>query len=149
MQNREWDAVVIGGGAAGLSAAQMLGRARRRTLVIDEGSPRNRFAAHMHGVLGHDGIEPQALLARGRDELDRYGVHVEKGAVADIRDEGAVLRLTRVDGTVDTARAVIATGCGRAVAGSTSCGATACCTARTATASRSPALGWACSQRRR
>lgn len=107
MQNREWDAVVIGGGAAGLSAAQMLGRARRRTLVIDEGSPRNRFAAHMHGVLGHDGIEPQALLARGRDELDRYGVHVEKGAVADIRDEGAVLRLTRVDGTVDTARAVI------------------------------------------
>jgi thioredoxin reductase len=84
MQNREWDAVVIGGGAAGLSAAQMLGRARRRTLVIDEGSPRNRFAAHMHGVLGHDGIEP-SRLARGRDELDRYGVHVEKGAVADIR----------------------------------------------------------------
>ncbi|RKS93093.1 thioredoxin reductase [Microbacterium sp. AG790] len=107
MQNREWDAVVIGGGAAGLSAAQMLGRARRRTLVIDGGSPRNRFAAHMHAVLGHDGIDPQALLARGRDELDRYGVHVEKGAVAGIRDEGAVLRLTRVDGTVDTARAVI------------------------------------------
>lgn len=107
MQNREWDAVVIGGGAAGLSAAQMLGRARRRTLAIDEGSPRNRFAAHVHAVLGHDGIDPQALLARGRDELDRYGVHVEKGAVADIRDEGAVLRLTRVDGTVDTARAVI------------------------------------------
>ncbi|KXZ58666.1 Thioredoxin reductase [Microbacterium laevaniformans] len=107
MQSREWDAVVIGGGAAGLSAAQMLGRARRRTLVIDGASPRNRFAAHMHGVLGHDGIDPQALLARGRDELDRYGVHVEEGEVDGIRDDGAVLRLTRTDGTIDTARAVI------------------------------------------
>ena len=58
----QWDAVVIGGGAAGLSAAQMLGRSRRRTLVIDGGLPRNRFAAHMHGVLGHDGADPARLL---------------------------------------------------------------------------------------
>lgn len=107
MSERDWDAVVVGGGAAGLSAAQMLGRARRRTLVIDGGRPRNRFAAHMHGVLGHDGVPPRQLLARGRDELARYGVRVETGEVDDIDDEGAVLRITRADGTVDTARAVV------------------------------------------
>ncbi|WP_223848837.1 bifunctional NAD(P)/FAD-dependent oxidoreductase/class I SAM-dependent methyltransferase [Microbacterium hominis] len=111
MQEREWDAVVIGGGAAGLSAAQMLGRARHRTLVIDGGAPRNAAAEHMHAVLGHDGIAPAELLARGRDEVARYGVRVEAGEVGAVRDEGATLRITRVDGTVDLARAlVIATG---------------------------------------
>lgn len=111
MREREWDAVVIGGGAAGLSAAQMLGRARRRTLVIDGGRPRNRFAEHMHGVLGHDGVAPGDLLAVGREELARYDVRVEEGEVAAIRDDGRTLRIQRVDGTLETARAVvIATG---------------------------------------
>ncbi|MBF4562057.1 FAD-dependent oxidoreductase [Microbacterium sp. VKM Ac-2870] len=107
MREREWDAVVIGGGAAGLSAAQMLGRARRRTLVIDGGRPRNRFAPQMHGVLGHDGVAPGDVLARGLEELARYGVRVEAGEVAGIVDDGLTLRVLRVDGTVDTARAVI------------------------------------------
>lgn len=107
MQIREWDAVVIGGGAAGLSAAQMLGRARRRTLVIDAGEPRNRFAAHMHGVLGHDGVAPAELLARGRAELDRYGVVVEAGRVDRIHDESGSLRIVRDDGAVEGARALI------------------------------------------
>lgn len=107
MQSREWDAVVVGGGAAGLSAAQMLGRARRRTLVIDGGMPRNRFAAHMHGILGHDGRDPGELLARGREELAGYGVGVEQGEVTEILDDGRTLRLRRADGTVDAARAVI------------------------------------------
>lgn len=111
MKEREWDAVVIGGGAAGLSAAQMLGRARRRTLVIDSGKPRNGAAEHMHGVLGHDGVEPGDLLARGRAEVARYGVIVESGAVTAVRDEGATLRITRADGTDDVARAlIVATG---------------------------------------
>jgi thioredoxin reductase/SAM-dependent methyltransferase len=108
---REWDAVVIGGGVAGLSAAQMLGRARRRTLVIDGGSPRNRFAAHMHGVLGHDGVDPADLLRRGRDELAAYGVVVEPGSVSAVTDDGDRMRIARDDGTVDHARAiVVATG---------------------------------------
>jgi len=107
MHEREWDAVVIGGGAAGLSAAQMLGRARRRTLVIDGGRPRNRFAAHMHGVLGHDGVDPVELLARGRDELARYGVVVENDEVVDIFDEGTGLRLLRKSGSIERTRAVI------------------------------------------
>ncbi|MBD3940353.1 FAD-dependent oxidoreductase [Microbacterium sp. NEAU-LLC] len=108
MEN-EWDAVVIGGGTAGLSAAQMLGRSRRRTLVIDSGMPRNRFAEHMHGVLGHDGSSPTGLLATGRDEARAYGVEFAAGVVIDLADEGAVLRVTREDGSVDTARAVVIT----------------------------------------
>lgn len=107
----EWDAVIIGGGAAGLSAAQMLGRSRRRTLVIDSGLPRNRFAAHMHGVLGHDGLDPAELLEKGRAEARAYGVEIATGVVAGIADDGDRLRISRQDGTVDLARVmVIATG---------------------------------------
>ncbi|WP_203137232.1 bifunctional NAD(P)/FAD-dependent oxidoreductase/class I SAM-dependent methyltransferase [Microbacterium sp. JZ31] len=107
----DWDAVIIGGGAAGLSAAQMLGRSRRRTLVIDGGSPRNRFAAHMHGVLGHDGLDPAALLERGRAEARAYGVEIVAGLVASLSDVGDRLRIELEDGAVATARAVvIATG---------------------------------------
>lgn len=109
MKTREWDAVIIGGGVAGLSAAQMLGRARRRTVVIDAGAPRNRFAAHMHGVLGHDGIDPAQLLARGREEAAAYGVQVETGEVVAVRDEGGHLLVERADGTRDRARAVVLT----------------------------------------
>ncbi|GAA5206648.1 bifunctional NAD(P)/FAD-dependent oxidoreductase/class I SAM-dependent methyltransferase [Microbacterium kyungheense] len=109
--HNDWDAVVIGGGVAGLSAAQMLGRSLRRTLVIDGGMPRNRFATHMHGVLGHDGTPPAELLATGRSEAAAYGVAFATGAVTGLVDEGDRLRVIRADGTADTARAVvIATG---------------------------------------
>jgi thioredoxin reductase len=105
----DWDAVIIGGGVAGLSAAQMLGRSRRRTLVIDGGLPRNRFAAHMHGVLGQDGTDPAALLEKGRAEARVYGVAFATGDVTALTDEGAHLRVEREDGTVDTARTVVIT----------------------------------------
>lgn len=67
-----YDTVIVGGGSAGLSAAQALARARRRVLVVDAGQPRNRFAAAVHNVFGHDGTPPAALLAKGRAELLRY-----------------------------------------------------------------------------
>ena len=83
MQRTEWDVIIVGGGSAGLSAALMLGRSRRRVLVVDGGEPRNRFSEHMHGVLGHDHSSPLDLLAAGRAELTRYGdVVVESGTVA-------------------------------------------------------------------
>ncbi|WP_353808863.1 NAD(P)/FAD-dependent oxidoreductase [Agromyces sp. SYSU T00194] len=81
-QRHDWDVIVIGGGAAGLSAALMLGRSRRRVLVVDAGAPRNGPAGHMHGVLGRDHTSPADLLAAGRAELTRYDVTIESGAVA-------------------------------------------------------------------
>lgn len=111
METTKWDAVVIGGGAAGLSAAQALGRSLRRTLVIDAGQPRNRFAAQMHNVLGHDGTSPGALLATGRSEAASYGVEFHDGFVASVRDLGQTLEVTMEDGTVCEARSlVLATG---------------------------------------
>ncbi|MFD0996850.1 thioredoxin reductase [Pseudoclavibacter chungangensis] len=86
------DTIVIGGGAAGLSAALMLGRARRDTLVIDVGSPRNRFADHMHGVLGNEGTPPDELLRRGREEAAGYGVRTIPGTVATVTDVRAASR---------------------------------------------------------
>ena len=70
------DVVVVGGGAAGLSAALVLGRARRRVAVIDAGAPRNAPAAHMQGFLSRDGMPPPELIAAGRDEVQSYGVEV-------------------------------------------------------------------------
>ena len=86
MTHVNWDAIVIGGGAAGLSAAQALGRSLRRTLVLDGGEPRNRFASHMHNVLGLDGTPPLELLARGRAEAEAYGVEIRTARVRAVRD---------------------------------------------------------------
>jgi thioredoxin reductase (NADPH) len=69
----DYDVVVIGGGAAGLSAALVLTRARRRVLVVDAGTPRNAPAAHMQGFLSRDGRPPGDLVAMGRAEVTGYG----------------------------------------------------------------------------
>jgi thioredoxin reductase len=68
-----YDVVVVGGGAAGLSAALVLARARRRVAVLDAGAPRNAPAAHMHGYLSRDGMSPRDLLTVGRAEVRGYG----------------------------------------------------------------------------
>src|SRR5688572_19028395 len=71
--DERFDVAVIGGGAAGLSAALTLARSRRRTIVIDAGAPRNAPAEGVHGFLTRDGIPPAELLAIGRQEIERYG----------------------------------------------------------------------------
>jgi thioredoxin reductase len=71
-----YDVVIVGGGAAGLSAALVLGRARRRVVLIDAGEPRNAPAAHMQGYLSRDGMAPTELLAAGREEVSRYAVEL-------------------------------------------------------------------------
>jgi thioredoxin reductase len=104
------DVVIIGGGPAGLSAALSLGRARRRVTVIDSGEPRNRTAAHMHGVLGHDGLSPLVLLERGRAEAAGYGVRFLQGEVSAARIDGDVIEVDTADGTIRTRRLLVATG---------------------------------------
>ena len=67
-----YDAVVIGGSYAGLSAAMQIARARRSVCVIDTGEPRNRFADASHGFLGQDGAAPESMIATARDQLAAY-----------------------------------------------------------------------------
>jgi thioredoxin reductase len=85
----DFDVVVVGGGAAGLSAALVLSRARRTVLVVDAGAPRNAPAAHMHGFLSRDGMPPHELLAIGRDEVKGYGGEVRAGTVTELVPLGA------------------------------------------------------------
>jgi thioredoxin reductase len=70
--NDSHDVIVIGGSFAGIAAALQLARARRRVLVVDDGKPRNRFAAAAHGFLGQDGRPPAEILADARAQLERY-----------------------------------------------------------------------------
>lgn len=71
-----YDAVIIGGGAAGLSAAVTLGRALRSVVVIDAGQPRNGPAQGVHGFLTREGMDPRALLDLGRTEAESYGASI-------------------------------------------------------------------------
>ena len=109
--DNEWECVVVGGGAAGLSAALVLGRARRRTLLIDAGGQSNRAAHGIGGLLGFDGVPPAELYARGRRELERYpSVEVRDGEVrAAAAGDGITLDLADGAG-VHIRRLLLATG---------------------------------------
>jgi len=67
-----WDVVIVGAGAAGLSAALVLGRARRKVLLCDTGTPRNWASKEMHSFLTRDGIDPQEFRRLAHQELARY-----------------------------------------------------------------------------
>jgi len=73
MVDGPYDCIVIGAGPAGLSASLFLARYLRRTLTFHHNSPRNEYAHGVHGFLGHHGIRPNELLARGRDEVTAHG----------------------------------------------------------------------------
>lgn len=79
--------IIVGGGPAGLSAAVVLGRCRRKVLLCDEGKPRNAASEGLHNYLGHDGIQPQELQRLGREEAARYGVELAEERVVDARCE--------------------------------------------------------------
>ena len=108
----DYEAIVIGGNFAGLSAAMMLARARRRVLVLDSGKPRNRFAHASHGFLGQDGRTPEEIGDIGRTQLLAYptvsfqAVEAVSAAVVD-----GVFKIGLADGNAVTAqRLVLATG---------------------------------------
>ena len=102
-----FDVAIIGGSFAGLTAALQLGRASRRTVVLDAGRLRNRFSAAAHSVPGWDGVPPQEILARFRSDLSAYpavrilettvtGAHGSiDGFTLDL-DSGAPVRARRI-----------------------------------------------------
>ncbi|MFB4273225.1 FAD-dependent oxidoreductase [Nonomuraea sp. GTA35] len=107
-----YDVVVIGGGAAGLSGALALSRARRKVLVIDSGQPRNAPAQGVHVLLGHEGVPPRELLATGRAEVTGYGGQIVTGTVTAAERLGdGRFRVSLADGsTVEADRLLVATG---------------------------------------
>ena len=88
---RHCDVAVIGGSAAGLAAALQLSRQRRSVIVVDDETPRNAPAAHMHGYLGRDSVPPSQLTAVGRDEVRAYGGEILRGRVLGVQrtDDGS------------------------------------------------------------
>ncbi|MFJ7769919.1 NAD(P)/FAD-dependent oxidoreductase [Streptomyces sp. NPDC097107] len=106
----KYDVVVVGGGAAGLSAALVLGRARLRTLVVDAGEPRNAPSDHMQGYLTRDGMSPAEFLALGREEIARYGVELVRDRAVDVT-RGADFAVELAGGrTAHARRLIVATG---------------------------------------
>jgi thioredoxin reductase len=108
VEEPNYDVAVVGGGAAGLSAALVLGRARRRIVVIDAGAPRNAPAAHMQGFLSRDGMAPADLLAAARAEVRGYGVEILDDEVVEVT-KNFTLRLAG-GRTMTARRLLLATG---------------------------------------
>lgn len=102
------DAVIIGGSYAGLSAAIQLVRARRRVLIIDDGKPRNRFAARAHGVLAQDGRPGAEITAAARAQVAAYPTAAFR--YVEAVDIGAVeggFEITLADGTRTSGRRLL------------------------------------------
>ena len=106
--NYDFDCVVVGGGVAGLSAALVLGRARRRTLVLDRGEQSNRAAAHVGGLLGHDGTPPAELYELARAQVAAYeAVELRDDEAVDARAEGDGFAVVLTGGGEIRARAIV------------------------------------------
>lgn len=106
-----YDAIIIGGSYAGLSAGLQLARARRRVLVIDGGLRRNRFASHSHGFLGQDGRPPADIAADGRAELMDYpSVTWLVGEAAEVRGGSDAFVVTLANGQTQSARRLVLAG---------------------------------------
>jgi thioredoxin reductase len=105
----EYDVVVVGGGAAGLGGALALVRSRRSVLVIDEGTPRNARAEHVHNYLTRDGVRPAELYAIGRSEVTGYGGEVVTGTVTAISHGTSGFDVVVGDGRLVRSRRLLVT----------------------------------------
>ncbi|ALE91417.1 thioredoxin reductase [Arthrobacter alpinus] len=103
------EVIIIGGGAAGLSAALLLGRSRRSVLVIDAGAPRNAPAAGAHGFLTRDGVAPLELTRLGRADLEPYDVQIEHGEVVGAERTNEGFRISMEDSSVFEAPRILVT----------------------------------------
>lgn len=108
-QNQEiYDCVIVGGGSAGLSAALLLGRSRRRVLVCDKGNPRNASARESHSFFTRDGISPHELLNIGRDQLKPYeSVEFQAIGVKEIKPSNEKFEVVFEDGTMKKSRKIL------------------------------------------
>lgn len=104
--------VIVGGGAAGLSAALVLARARRRVMIVDAGNPRNGVSEHLHGYLTRDGQSPTQLLAAGRKEVLEYGGEMTTGTAIGIEqtEDGGFLVQTDATASLEVRTVLVATG---------------------------------------
>jgi thioredoxin reductase (NADPH) len=106
-----YDVAVVGGGAAGLSAAVTLARSLRSVVVIDAGEPRNAPAAGAHNLLGREGVSPLDLLAAGRREAEGYGAEMRAGRAVAARRAETGFELDLADGSsLRARRLLLATG---------------------------------------
>jgi thioredoxin reductase len=112
MSEPTFDVIIVGAGPAGLSAALVLGRCRRRVLVCDSGKPRNAASHGLHGYLTRDGIEPAEFLRTARDQLQRYEtVELRHAEVIEARRLENTFEITLANGTrLTSPRLLLATG---------------------------------------
>lgn len=108
-ENKEiYDCIIIGGGAAGLSAALVLGRARRRVLVCDKGNPRNSPAHESHSFFTRDGTNPLELLNIGREQLNHYPtVEFKHVGVKEINKDEESFEVILDDETTEISRKIL------------------------------------------
>src|SRR3954463_15443671 len=102
------DALIVGGGPAGLSAALVLGRARRQVLALDTGRPANAVVAAIGGLLARDGVGPAELRRTGREQLAEHpNVELRSGAAIDAEPVGDGFAVSLDDGSAVTTRALV------------------------------------------
>jgi thioredoxin reductase len=108
MDESLFDVIIVGAGPAGLSAALILGRCRRRVLVCDSGRPRNAVTRSLHGFLNRDGIEPAEFLSRAREQLGRYDtIQLRETEVTEARRSGDHFQISLDNGELLSSRKLL------------------------------------------
>ncbi|WP_047980220.1 NAD(P)/FAD-dependent oxidoreductase [Ornithinibacillus contaminans] len=106
------DCVIVGGGPAGLNAALVLGRARRRVILFDNNSPRNAVTQESHGFITRDGIKPKEFREIAHQDIAKYpSVRVRNEKITDVKKTGNIFELVTEKGeSINAKKVVLATG---------------------------------------
>ncbi|UII55499.1 NAD(P)/FAD-dependent oxidoreductase [Cytobacillus spongiae] len=108
MNKNQFECVIVGGGAAGLSAGLILGRSKRKVMIIDENKPRNRVTHASHGFLSRDGIDPREFKRISIEQLKKYpNVIYQKSRVEHVDKQDDMFILTTNDGELFHSKRVI------------------------------------------